>query len=143
MATNVPGIFAAGNVTAIYDLVDYVSKAGEVAGRSAARYAATQEKRRTEGKRAIRIKPGANVGSIIPQQLYLDDLDGRDVYLSMRPNALLERMVKVQLDDGADEVMSFREQYARPAEMIIRKLKDRDIEKLRASESPELVANIS
>jgi hypothetical protein len=61
----------------------------------------------------------------------------------MRPNALLERMVKVELDDGADEVMSFREQYARPAEMIIRKLKERDIEKLRASESPELVANIS
>jgi NADPH-dependent 2,4-dienoyl-CoA reductase/sulfur reductase-like enzyme len=143
MATNVPGIFAAGNVTAIYDLVDYVSKAGEVAGRSAARYAASQEKRRVEGKRAIRIKPGANVGSIIPQQLYLDDLDGRDVYLSMRPNALLERMVKVQLEDGTDEIMSFREQYARPAEMIIRKLKDRDIEKLRASESPELVANIS
>lgn len=143
MATNVPGIFAAGNVTAIYDLVDYVSKAGEVAGRSAAQYAASQEKNRHEGSRAIRIKPGANVGSIIPQQIFIDDLGDRDVYLSMRPNSLLERMVKVELDADSQEVMSFREQYARPAEMIIRKLKARDIEKLKATETNELVANIS
>ncbi|MFW5693990.1 MAG: NAD(P)/FAD-dependent oxidoreductase [Alkalispirochaeta sp.] len=143
MATNVPGIFAAGNVTAIYDLVDYVSKAGEVAGRSAAQYAASQEKHRHEGSRVIRIKPGANVGSIIPQQIFIDDLGDRDVYLSMRPNSLLERMVKVELDSDSQEVMSFREQYARPAEMIIRKLKSRDIEKLKATETNELVANIS
>ncbi len=143
MATNVPGIFAAGNVTAIYDLVDYVSKAGEVAGRSAARFARAQQAESHEGSRVVRLKPGANVGSIIPQQIYIDDLGDRDVYLSMRPNALLERMVKVELDDGGEEVMSFREQYARPAEMIIRKLKARDIEKLRASHGAELVANIS
>ncbi|MEX2444718.1 MAG: NAD(P)/FAD-dependent oxidoreductase [Alkalispirochaeta sp.] len=143
MATNVPGIFAAGNVTAIYDLVDYVSKAGEIAGFSAGRYAASQEKNHHEGSRAIRIKPGANVGSIIPQQIFIDDLGDRDVYLSMRPNSLLERMVKVELDADSEPVMSFREQYARPAEMIIRKLKPRDIEKLKATETNELVANIS
>jgi hypothetical protein len=144
MATNVPGIFAAGNVTAIYDLVDYVSKAGDVAGASAARYAKEQAHKTHDKSQMVRIKPGANVGSIIPQTLYLDDLDdSRDVFLSMRPNALLERMVKVELDVDGDEVMSFREQYARPAEMIIRKLKTRDIEKLRASAGGELVANIS
>lgn len=143
MATNVPGIFAAGNVTAIYDLVDYVSKAGEVAGQSAAQYAVSQDKNRHEGSRSIRIKPGANVGSIIPQQIFIDDLGDRDVYLNMRPNSLLERMVKVELDADSEEVMSFREQYARPAEMIIRKLKSRDIEKLKATTTNELVANIS
>jgi pyruvate/2-oxoglutarate dehydrogenase complex dihydrolipoamide dehydrogenase (E3) component len=143
MATNVPGIFAAGNVTAIYDLVDYVSKAGEVAGRSAARYVKAQAGAPHEGARAVRLKPGANVGSIIPQQLYLDNLDDGEVYLSMRPNALLERMVTVELGDGEQEVIRFREQYARPAEMIIRKLKARDIQKLRAGNATELVANIS
>lgn len=151
MATNVPGIFAAGNVTAIYDLVDYVSKAGEVAGRSAARHARRRSDAAasaagaaaTGSGRTVRLKPGANVGSIIPQELHLDELGERDVYLSMRPNALLERMVKVEVDAGQAEVMSFREQYARPAEMIIRKLKARDIEKLRATDSPELVVNIA
>ena len=39
MATNVPGIFAGGNVVRVYDLVDWVSRDSEIAGRSAADYA--------------------------------------------------------------------------------------------------------
>jgi len=190
MATNVPGIFAAGNVTAIYDLVDYVSKAGEVAGRSAARYATAAVGSVTGSaagaaprddaashrgdERTIHITPGEHVGVVIPQTLHIDDLDDRDVYILMRPKALLEQLVKVSLTasdtpaadtapgaasgttpasdtPAADtkaprEVMSFREQYARPAEMIIRKLKPRDIEKLREAATDgitELVASIA
>ena len=40
MATSVPGIFAGGNVVRVYDLVDWVSRDSEIAGRSAAAYAA-------------------------------------------------------------------------------------------------------
>lgn len=39
MATSVPGIFAGGNVVRVYDLVDWVSRDSEIAGRSAAEYA--------------------------------------------------------------------------------------------------------
>jgi len=39
MATSVPGIFAGGNVVRVYDLVDWVSRDSEIAGRSAARFA--------------------------------------------------------------------------------------------------------
>ncbi len=39
MATSVPGIFAGGNVVKVYDLVDWVSRDSETAGRSAAAYA--------------------------------------------------------------------------------------------------------
>ena len=39
MATSVPGIFAGGNVVKVYDLVDWVSRDSETAGRSAAEYA--------------------------------------------------------------------------------------------------------
>ncbi|MBO7685294.1 MAG: FAD-dependent oxidoreductase, partial [Kiritimatiellae bacterium] len=39
MATSVPGIFAGGNVVRVYDLVDWVSRDSEIAGRSAAKYA--------------------------------------------------------------------------------------------------------
>ena len=42
MATNIPGIFAAGNAVTIYDLVDYVSEAGFTAGKNAALFAAEQ-----------------------------------------------------------------------------------------------------
>ncbi|MDF1516101.1 MAG: FAD-dependent oxidoreductase, partial [Anaerolineae bacterium] len=37
--TSVPGIFAAGNVVHVYDLVDWVTEAGLVAGKRAAQYA--------------------------------------------------------------------------------------------------------
>ena len=40
MATTLPGVFAAGNVVRVYDLVDWVSRDAEIAGRSAAAYAA-------------------------------------------------------------------------------------------------------
>jgi len=39
MATSVPGIFAGGNVVRVYDLVDWVSRDAETAGRAAARHA--------------------------------------------------------------------------------------------------------
>ena len=41
MATNVPGIFAGGNVVRVYDLVDWVSRESATAGKSAAEYAAS------------------------------------------------------------------------------------------------------
>ena len=39
MATSMPGVFAGGNVVRVYDLVDWVSRDSEIAGRSAAKYA--------------------------------------------------------------------------------------------------------
>ena len=39
MATSMPGVFAAGNAVKVYDLVDWVSRDSETAGRSAAKYA--------------------------------------------------------------------------------------------------------
>jgi len=148
MATNVPGIFAAGNVTAIYDLVDYVRKAGAIAGRSAAEYARTTGATTTAsgtdrgGSRSIRITAGENVGSVIPQRLDLSSIDGRETYISLRPRTLIEQMVKVEFDAGDESVFSFREQYARPAEMIIHKLRAKDIQKLHAGDADELVVNI-
>ena len=43
MATTLPGVFAAGNVVRVYDLVDWVSRDAEIAGRSAAAYAASRK----------------------------------------------------------------------------------------------------
>jgi NADPH-dependent 2,4-dienoyl-CoA reductase/sulfur reductase-like enzyme len=140
MMTNVPGIFAAGNVTSIYDLVDYVSQAGEVAGRNAGRYAKTYEHDTQPG---ITLKPGANVGNIIPQKIRLDGESADDLLITLRPNSLLERMVKVELKHGDDTVIKFVEQYARPAEMMIHKLKQREVARLREIREGELTAVIS
>lgn len=140
MMTNVPGIFAAGNVTTIYDLVDYVSQAGEVAGRNAARYA---ESREHDSQPGIEIKSGANVGNVVPQKIRLNGEKKGDISITLRPNSLLERMVKVELKNGDETVVSFREQYARPAEMMVHRLKEKEIARLRELREGELTAVIS
>lgn len=41
LETNVPGVFACGNVLHVHDLVDYVSEEATAAGRHAAEYVKT------------------------------------------------------------------------------------------------------
>jgi hypothetical protein len=141
MMTNVPGIFAAGNVTFVYDLVDYVSQAGEIAGRNAARYAQSGQ---IDSRPGIWLKPGANVGSIVPQKIQIDGENPEDCpVIQLRPSTLLERTVTVELKHEKETVVSFREQYARPAEMIIHKLKNKEISRLRELKTGKLTAVIS
>ena len=45
LETNLPGVFACGNVLHVHDLVDYVSEEAALAGRCAAKYVLEREKR--------------------------------------------------------------------------------------------------
>lgn len=65
MMTEVPGIFACGNVVHVNDLVDNVSRESEVAGASAARYV-----KRGVGKGfSILVKPAGLVRYMVPQSV--------------------------------------------------------------------------
>ena len=64
--TLIPGIFAAGNVLHVHDLVDYVSEEAEIAGRAAAEYALRDGDTRQE---KITVIPGENVSYVLPQRL--------------------------------------------------------------------------
>ena len=73
--TTVPGIFAAGNVLHVHDLVDFVSLEAEAMARGIKRY--------LEGSRyeaVIDVKTGRNVGHTVPQKL----TGKEDVTLSLR-----------------------------------------------------------
>ncbi len=48
LQTSIPGIFAAGNVLHVHDLVDYVSEEAELAGRAAAAYIAASREAATD-----------------------------------------------------------------------------------------------
>ncbi len=67
--TSVPGVFAAGNVLHVYDLVDDVTRCALAAGTSAARFAADYEATGPSTDAAARIVPGAGVRSVVPQRL--------------------------------------------------------------------------
>ncbi len=116
MATGVPGIFAAGNVVNIYDLVDYVSIAGMTAGRNAARYA--NGERFASGRR-ISVTAGANVRMVTPQEL---SLSGGEVLLELRVTRPMEGKVAFDVVAGQRVVQTFPHRYARPAEMVTLKL---------------------
>ncbi|OHD56678.1 MAG: pyridine nucleotide-disulfide oxidoreductase [Spirochaetes bacterium GWF1_51_8] len=136
MATNVPGIFAAGNVVSIYDLADEVSNAGYIAGASAAEWI-------TGGKTPMRnyavLMPGENVRSIVPQRIELSG--GEDVPLMLRSSKVFEGKVRVVMTNCGGEIGSFPRKYARPAEMIGVDLKIAEFaRKLKSSELPVIVS---
>ena len=62
--TSAPGIFAAGNVLQVYDLVDNVTEHAETAGARAAQYALGTY---TPGEKRFRIVPGKGIRSAVPQ----------------------------------------------------------------------------
>jgi NADPH-dependent 2,4-dienoyl-CoA reductase/sulfur reductase-like enzyme len=119
MQTNVPGIFAAGNVVHIYDLVDWVTEAGIVAGRAAAKFAIAERKR---AARQVQLKAGENVRYVVPHVMDKEALAEEDQKLQMRVVNPIEQKVWVQVMDGEDLVARKGQRYARPGEMVTVKI---------------------
>lgn len=76
--TEVPGIFACGNVLQVHDLVDYVSDEAEIAGTGAADFVLGQQ---TAGE-TVRVLPGQGVRYVLPQRITLGE--AKDVPLFLR-----------------------------------------------------------
>jgi pyruvate/2-oxoglutarate dehydrogenase complex dihydrolipoamide dehydrogenase (E3) component len=107
--TSVPGLFAAGNVLHVHDLVDFVSLEAEALADGAAAYV-------QEGSLPacnIPIKCGDNVGHTIPQKITA----ARDFQLSLRVRKPIENAV-IRVMDGDREIARRKVRKALPAEMI-------------------------
>jgi len=112
METAVPGIFSCGNVSAVFDLVDYVAGTGMIAGKNAARFAAGDRRRK---RKSVEIVPGENVRLLFPQRYSFTD----DLTLFIRAAKPVERPVNIELSPGG---ICLKRLYARPNEMIKLKL---------------------
>jgi len=108
METAVPGIFSCGNVSTVFDLVDYVAETGMTAGRNAARFATGDWKKENK---SVEVIPGENVRVLFPQRYSYED----DLILFIRSAKPVERPVKI---DISPLEMHFKKLYARPNEMI-------------------------
>ena len=113
--TNVPGIFAAGNVVHVYDLVDWVSEAGKEAGKSAAKFAV--QVRRQEN-RLVPLRAGENVRYVVPHQMDRETLADSIVRLQLRVKTPIEKPVWVEVRNRDNLVTRKGELYARPGEII-------------------------
>ena len=111
--TSMPGIFAAGNVVHVHDLVDFVSEEAEIAGKFAA---LTALGKLDEQLTVVKVEPGNGIRTCVPQKLSLPQ-EGEAARLFMRV-ANPERKVKLEVKSGDTLIMSKILPAAKPSEMI-------------------------
>ncbi|GMQ56098.1 FAD-dependent oxidoreductase [Vallitalea sediminicola] len=123
--TSVEGVFAAGNVVTVFDLVDYVSITGEIAGRGAARY--------LDGKLNLKdeyqtIVPGNNVNFVVPQIIRINNLEEQlPIYFRVKQK---EKKVKVIGEIDGEICLDKKHVVVLPPEMIVENISS---EKLKSS----------
>jgi NADPH-dependent 2,4-dienoyl-CoA reductase/sulfur reductase-like enzyme len=125
--TNIPGIFAGGNVVHVHDLVDDVSWEAEIAGASATQFARNEK---LEKRRQIILKPGRNIRYVIPHAID----DQNDVTLYARVKDMEEN---VQLRVGDIFTQSLR--VVKPSEMLKLNLSQTQLSLLNVSKSEIIV----
>lgn len=107
--TALPGVFACGNVLQVHDLVDFVSKEGELAGSAAAGYVLGEAK---NSFFALELRPGAGIRYVVPQRL----TERREVSLYFRV-ARPAKQVRLLLRDGERVLLEKRKNAVAPGEM--------------------------
>ena len=114
--TSVPGIFAAGNVAVVFDLVDYVSQSGELAAEGAVAYL-NGEAAPTE---TLPVQAAGNVNFVVPQRLRSGAGGGSFFLRAKQP---LEKAL-LQCESEGETLLSKKERFVAPPEMLAFTLKD-------------------
>lgn len=130
--TSVPGIFSAGNVVHVYDLVDWVTEAGFEAGRGAALFA---QGKLSKPITLVSTAGGDNVRYVIPQQIDLDTLAEKGIPLQMRARLPIEEPVWVEAVANGKQITRRALPYARPGEMVTLNLRPDHADDLRRSDT--------
>ena len=109
LQTQVPGIFACGNVLHVHDLVDYVSDEAARAGKAAAEYVkgivSTGEYRT--------VKTLENIGYTVPQKIAKD---AAQVQIFFRVRRIFEDSV-IEVKSGEQLIAKFKRTHMAPGEM--------------------------
>lgn len=111
MQTNIPGVFACGNVVHVHDIVDDVSESAEIAGK----YAALSIEKRFDQNITAKMIEGENVSYIVPQ--ILTGKIQEDVVFYFR---VKQEMKDVNIIISKDKEIIFKkiEKIVKPPEMI-------------------------
>ena len=113
METSLPGVFAAGNVVHVHDLVDFVTAESQRAGRAAADFLAG---RSVSGDADLELACGDHVNYTVPRMLRLANID-KTVGVFFRVNKVMAAGTVRVTDAAGAEVAAFRRQHMAPGEM--------------------------
>ncbi len=116
LQTNIPGVFACGNVLHVHDLVDHVSNESFKAGRAAAAYARGE----LEKAEMIAVKDGDGVRGTVPQ--FIRKGIAEEVDLMFRPSGVFRNATCV-VRCGEKEIARKKAMIFTPGEMAVVKLK--------------------
>lgn len=106
--TNIPGIFACGNVLHVHDLVDFVSEESEIAGKAAADYINNVEKVPTN----IDISVDGKIRYTVPSKI----TEKSDVKVYFRVSDVY-RNVKIVVKSGDNVILEKKKAKVAPGEM--------------------------
>ncbi len=117
--TEIPGVYACGNVLQVHDLVDYVSEEAEVAARAAAGYLADNLNKR---EREITIEAGKGINFVIPHKISYRDESRKLIRHFLRVDEPRENIKIVISDETGSQIARFGREIVTPGEMETVKL---------------------
>ncbi|MCL2812205.1 MAG: NAD(P)/FAD-dependent oxidoreductase [Clostridia bacterium] len=110
--TEIPGVFSAGNVLHVHDLVDFVTAEGLRAGRAAALFNANQK-----AMPFVEVVAGQGVAYTVPQRVRPANV-GKALEILFRVNRpFAQGSVEVALDGSNEIAHTFKREHMIPAEM--------------------------
>ncbi len=115
--TEMPGVFACGNVVHVHDLVDFVSEEGVLSGQGVAKY--LKGELTTEAN--FTTANGEGIGYVVPQSVAMENVDDQ-VTFYMRVRNVYDRHI-VRAYQGDTLVAEKKERKFLPAEMVNFKIK--------------------
>lgn len=134
LMTNVPGVFACGNVLHVHDLVDYVVEEARRAGAHAAEWLGGKRP-----GREIRVKAGPNVRYLAPSKV---DAAAESNKLYLRSMVVKnDAVLEVKLDNKV--VRSQKKGHIQPSEMISLSLGKAELEAALTGPDPVLEISLS
>ena len=112
LETSKKGIFACGNVLHVHDLVDYVSKEAQVAGKNAAKYV---QNLILEEDKSLQIKTGKGIRYTVPSTLNINRMEELQTIRFRVADVYKNCAIKVSLD--GKEILTLKKQIVAPGEM--------------------------
>lgn len=106
--TDIPGIFACGNVLHVHDLVDYVSEEAVIAGEAAVKYINGEKSHGMD----IKLVTDGKIRYTVPQRI--TSVEKTKVYFRV---ANVYRDVKIVVRDGERVILEKKKQKVAPGEM--------------------------
>ena len=106
--TDIPGIYACGNVLHVHDLVDYVSEEAAIAGRAAAEFI----KGSTFSNKSIKLVTDGRVRYTVPQRISANE----DVTVYFRVSDIY-RDIRITVRDGEKLLVNRKKLKVAPGEM--------------------------